>query len=134
MIQLSPQMRILVAVEPADFRQGIDGLGRLCQKALASDPFSGAVFVFRNRGATAIKILAYDGQGFWLCQKRLSQGRFRHWPSASTTGEAARALLAHELHVLLWGGNPEASQAAPPWRPLMLQPAPGGPGSAPSAS
>jgi transposase len=118
MIQLTPQMRILVAVEPVDFRRGIDGLCRLCRQSLSQDPFSGAVFVFRNRRGTAVKILAYDGQGFWLCQKRMSHGRFRHWPSA--TGEAGRRLLAHELSVLLAGGNPEASQAAPQWRPLTL--------------
>jgi transposase len=116
MIQLTAQMRILVAVEPVDFRRGIDGLCRLCRQALATDPFSGAVFVFRSRSGKAIKILAYDGQGFWLCQKRMSQGRFRHWPSA--TGEASRHLLAHELHVLLAGGNPEASPGAPQWRPI----------------
>jgi len=118
MIQLSPQMRILVAVAPVDFRRGIDGLCRLCRQSLSQDPFSGAVFVFRNRRGTAVKILAYDGQGFWLCQKRMSQGRFRHWPSA--TGETSRPLLAHELSVLLAGGNPEASQAAPQWRPITL--------------
>ncbi len=60
MIQITAQMRILVAVEPADFRRGIDGLARLCRQALRSDPFSGAVFVFRNRSGKAIKILAYD--------------------------------------------------------------------------
>lgn len=118
MIQLTAQMRILVAVEPVDFRQGIDGLCRLCQQSLSQDPFSGALFVFRNRRGTAVKILAYDGQGFWLCQKRMSQGRFRHWPSA--TGEASRHMLAHELSVLLAGGNPAASQAAPQWRPITL--------------
>lgn len=116
MIQLTPQMRILVSVEPADFRRGIDGLGRLCRQALACDPFSGAVFVFRNRRGTAIKVLAYDGQGFWLCQKRLSKGRFRYWPRAA--GAARRELLAHELQVLLAGGDPEATQAAPLWRPI----------------
>ena len=116
MIQLTPQMRILVAVEPVDFRQGIDGLCRLCRQSLSSDPFSGAVFVFRNRRGTSVKILAYDGQGYWLCQKRMSQGQFRHWPSPN--GEAGRRLLAHELQVLLSGGNPDASQAAPQWRPL----------------
>jgi transposase len=115
MIQLTPQMRILVAVEPVDFRQGIDGLCRLCRRSLSSDPFSGAVFVFRNRRGTSVKILAYDGQGFWLCQKRMSQGCFRHWPE-SANGEAGKQLLAHELSVLLSGGNPSASQAAPQWR------------------
>jgi transposase len=117
MMQLTPQMRILVAVAPADFRKGIDGLARVCREALGSDPFGGAVFVFRNRRATAIKLLAYDGQGFWLCQKRLSQGRFRYWPRGE--GAVPHELLAHQLQVLLVGGNPEATRAAPQWRRLM---------------
>jgi len=117
-IQITPQMRILVAVEPADFRRGIDGLARLCRQALRSDPFSGAVFVFRNRSGKAIKILAYDGQGFWLCQKRLSTGRFRFWPGGA---EAVKGLQAHELQVLLSAGNPEGTQAPPPWRRVSPQ-------------
>ena len=68
MIQITPQMRILMAVEPQDFRKGIDGLSQVCREVLRTDPFGGAVFVFRNRRATALKILVYDGQGFWLCQ------------------------------------------------------------------
>jgi transposase len=68
MIQVTPQMRIVAAVEPIDFRCGIDGLARLCKEALKHDPFNGWVFVFRNRSAKALKILVYDGQGFWLCQ------------------------------------------------------------------
>ena len=65
MIQVTPQMRVLVAVQPADFRRGIDGLARTCRAALGSDPFSGTVFVFRNKRKTAVKVLVYDGQGFW---------------------------------------------------------------------
>jgi len=113
MIQITPQMRLLVAVAPADFRQGIDGLARVCRESLG-DPFAGTVFVFRNRRGTAIKILAYDGQGFWLCQKRLSKGKFRYWPSGS--GGAQEELLAHELQVLLAGGHPDRTHAAPQWR------------------
>ena len=64
MIQIAPQMRILVAVEPADFRKGIDGLAQLAREQLDRDPFSGSIFVFRNRRGTAVKILVYDGQGF----------------------------------------------------------------------
>jgi len=72
MIQVTPQMRILVAIEPADFRKGIDGLARVCREVLGRDPFSGYVFVFGNRRRQAIKVLVYDGQGFWLCQNHLS--------------------------------------------------------------
>ena len=72
MIQLTPQMRVLVAIEPVDFRRGVDGLARQCRSALAEDPFSGAVFVFRNRQRTAVKVLVYDGQGFWLCHNQRS--------------------------------------------------------------
>jgi len=114
MIQITPQMKILVAIEPADFRMGIDGLARLCKARLKQDPFSGCVFVFRNRRATAIKALIYDGQGFWLCYKRLSAGRFRWWPHSGT--EAAKALAACQLQVLLSAGNPSRTGTAPAWR------------------
>jgi len=117
MIQIAPQMKILIAVEPADFRRGIDGLARMCREVLRAEPFSGTLFVFRNRRGTSIKILAFDGQGMWLCQKRLSQGRFRWWPQKGKDG--AHRLDAHELQVLLYNGNPEGAEAAPAWRPLL---------------
>lgn len=114
MIQITPQMRVLVAVEAVDFRRGIDGLAQACRTVLGEDPFTGAVFVFRNRQRTAVKVLVYDGQGFWLCHKRLSAGRFGWWPSSGDA--AAAALRAHELQVLLCGGDPSATGAAPVWR------------------
>jgi transposase len=116
LIQVTPQMRILVAVEPVDFRKGIDGLARIAKDVLARDAYSGSVFVFRNRRATAIKLLVYDGQGFWLCLKRLSSGRFRFWPRETRADEKGRSLLAHELAVLLSGGDFEAAKSSPQWR------------------
>ena len=111
-IQIVPQMKILVALESVDGRQGIDSLARLCQEKLQEDPFSGCLFVFRSRRGTSIRILSYDGQGFWLAQKRLSKGRFVWWPSGK---EATRRLQAHQAQLLLAAGNPEAA-AAPVWR------------------
>lgn len=122
MIQVTALTKVLVAVEPADFRKGIDGLRQLCRSLRVEDPMSGVLFVFRNRRATALKILAYDGQGFWLCQKRLSQGSFRHWPTAGGAGEALKPLLAHELQVLLAGGDPRQARGAPLWRPVTPRP------------
>ena len=115
MIQITPQMRVLVAVQPADFRRGIDGLARMCREPLRSDPFSGTAFVFCNRRRPAVKVLVYDGQGFWLCHKRLSTGRFHFWP---VSAEAGITLQAHELQVLLRGGDPSGTRAAPDWRPV----------------
>ena len=114
MIQITPQMRVLVATEPADFRCGIDGLARLCRERIDADPFSGAVFVFRNRRRTAVKLIVYDGQGFWLCHKRLSSGKFRCWPASDDA--RAKRLRAHELQVLLFSGDPSQTHAAPDWR------------------
>ena len=118
MIQITAQMRLLVAVEPQDFRKGIDGLSRVCREVLREDPFSGCVFVFRNKAATSLKALIYDGQGFWLCQKRLSEGRFRWWPKADGDSGVARSLLVRELQVLLWNGDASAQKMAPLWRRL----------------
>ncbi|HLJ25444.1 MAG TPA: IS66 family insertion sequence element accessory protein TnpB [Candidatus Angelobacter sp.] len=111
-IQITPQMRILVAIEAVDGRKGIDSLARLCQERLAADPFSGCLFLFRSRAGTSIRILVYDGQGFWLAQKRLSKGRFVWWPSGN---EPTRVLQAHQAQMLLAAGNPDA-KAAPVWR------------------
>ncbi len=115
MIQVTPQMEIWLAVEAVDFRRGIDGLTRVCRELLKMDPFSGTLFVFRNKRATSIKLLVYDGQGFWLCQKRLSKGRFRWWPEGA---RKQKTLMAHELQLLIWNGNPDGGQVAPLWRRL----------------
>jgi transposase len=120
MMALSAHVRVLVCVAAIDFRKGIDGLARVCREVLSTDPFSGTVFVFRNRRGTSIKLLAYDGQGFWLCQKRLSEGRFCHWPDGA--GAAQRELLTHQLQVLLAGGDAEATRGAPMWRRVEPQP------------
>jgi transposase len=126
-IQITPQMRILVATEPQDFRRGIDGMAKVCRQQLSSDPFSGTAYVFRNRRGTAVKILVYDGQGFWLCHKRLSTGRFSRWPSGD---HEATSLQAHELSVLLFGGDWLASRGAPVWRSVS----PGAVGATPVGS
>lgn len=114
MLQITPQMRVLVAIEPIDGRKGIDSLVHLCKEKLGEDPFSGCVFIFRCRSPKSIRIICYDGQGFWMAQKRLSEGRFRWWPAHEGP---VSPLLAHQAQTLLAAGNPNVP-AAPDWRPL----------------
>jgi len=115
LIQVTPQMRILLVVEPVDFRNGIDGLSRVCRQTLQSDPFSGYVFIFRNKKASSIKVLMYDGQGFWLAQKRLSKGRFKWWPR---DGSCLTTLAVHQLQLLIWNGDLGNARVAPFWKPI----------------
>ena len=112
LIQITPQLRILVAIEAIDGRKGIDSLAQLCRERLDADPFSGCLFIFRSRSGKAIRILTYDGQGFWIATKRLSKGRFKWWP---TGNESVKTLRAHQAQLLIAAGNPD-TEAAPVWR------------------
>jgi transposase len=108
MIQLLPQLRILLACDPIDFRNGIDGLAAICKRELDENPFSGTLFVFRNRRRTALKLLCFDGVGFWLVTRRLSQGRLRWWPQ--TRDAALHPIEAQQLSVLLYNGLPQQAK------------------------
>ena len=112
MLQLTPHHRLLLAVAPIDFRKGIDGLVALCKQHLAHDPFSGTIFVFTNRSRHGVKLLVYDGNGFWLCHKRFSKGTLRWWP---TQHDSTITLHASELQVLLAQGEPQHLNLPEPW-------------------
>jgi transposase len=116
MIQIVPHLKILLALDPVDFRKGIDGLVSVCKNQLQQDPFSGALFVFRNRSATALKLIVYDGQGFWLSLKRFSRGPLAWWPDSN--GQTLHPLAAQELSVLLYNGNPVDAHFSESWRKL----------------
>src|SRR5713101_3992602 len=93
MLQLTPQSRIFVATEPVDFRKGIDGLAAVCRQRLGANPLEGAVYVFRNRAGTALKLLLYDGQGYWLTSKRQNTSR-----SDSPAGQVTIVDPTHPLY------------------------------------
>ena len=115
LIQITPQLRILVAVESVDGRKGLDSLALLCREKLQDDPMSGCLFLFRNRRGDTLIALCYDGQGLWHCRKRLSKGKFV-WVEGGG-GVSAQFLEAHQAQLLLAAGNP-ATAAAPVWRPI----------------
>lgn len=100
MIHLTASTPILLAREPVDFRAGIDGFVARCQYHLHQNPRSGTLYIFINRRATMIRILAYQDNGYWLMTKRLSSGRYRGWPRS--TAPVSR-LQAIELRRLLAG-------------------------------
>jgi len=123
MIPIGPNTRVVVVLEPVDGRKGIDGLIHLCRSQLSCDPMDGMLLVVRNRSAESIRLMMFDGQGIWLCQKRMSSGKFKHWPSAvDGTNAVSRQLLMHELQTLIWGGDPMRAQAAPMWRRIPVDP------------
>jgi len=67
-------------------RKSINGLMTLVQNSFSVDPFSDALFVFCNQSRNRIKILEWDGDGFWLYFKRLERGHF-HWPTEGDSKE-----------------------------------------------
>lgn len=113
MLQITPQHRLLLAVEPIDFRKGICGLKAQCQQKLLCDPFSGTIFAFTNRGRTSVKLFVYDASGFWLCQKRFSKGRLAWWPSSTRSTVSFRS---SELQILLAQGDPMKAAIPKDWR------------------
>lgn len=111
MIALPQGSRIWIAAGITDMRKGFNGLAALVQEALAEDPFSGQMFVFRGRRGDLVKLLWWDGDGLCLLAKRLERGRFV-WPQA-TNGSVS--LTPAQLSMLLEGidwRRPERS-----WRP-----------------
>lgn len=115
MISLSSATRVFVYSDHIDFRSGLDGIIGLTKRKIKEDPMSGALFVFRNRKCTSFKAIIYDGQGYWLMMKRLSDGKFRHWPKQDDT---SLQMLAREAMVLMWNGNPQSAQMLKDWRSI----------------
>ncbi len=85
--------------EPVDMRAGIDRLSGWVQEALGRSPCDGTAYAFRNRRSSRLKLLVWDGNGVWLCQRRLHRGLFV-WPRE---GEAALVLTRDQWRWLITG-------------------------------
>jgi len=90
--------RIYLACGPTDGRKQIIGLVTLVKNSFKLDPFESAVFVFCNRSRNRLKILEWDGTGFWLHLKKLERERFQ-WPEAGN--DKTMTLTDDELYHLL---------------------------------
>ena len=113
MIQVTATMRILVAIEPVDLRKGIDVYAVLPRET-GNRPFLRVPVHFSQPTRHYDKkALAFDGQGYWMAQKRLSKGRFKWWPEASSPAVTE----AYEAQLLMaFLGDVSRVRAAPMWR------------------
>ena len=111
---IATPLSIWIAVEPMDMRLGIDGLSLRVQQALGRSPCDGSAYVFRNRRGDRLKLLLWDGNGVWLCQRRLHKSRFV-WPPA---GSAIWSLDVAQWRWLVAGVDWRRLSAEPPaeWR------------------
>ena len=114
MITLSPNDQIFLCRDPIDFRKQINGLISLTQSILEQNPYSQKYFAFTNKRNNSVKILHYDGQGYWLHQKRLSKGKFK-WPKGD---QEKISLSSTELQILLMNGDYLRAQLAGPWKKI----------------
>lgn len=107
MLTLSLTGRIYLYSRPADMRKGINGLVGLVREVLQRDPNGGDAFVFINRRRDRLKVLQFDGQGFWLHYRVLEERTFERCPS-ETNADSVNMDLA-QLAMLLSGISLAAS-------------------------
>lgn len=99
MITLRPDLKVVVAAQPIDFRKSVHSLSAVVYDALRANPYCGDVFVFRSKRSDRVKLLAWDGTGMVLVTKWLHQGRFT-WPAIR---DGVVHLNAAQLAILLAG-------------------------------
>jgi transposase len=116
MITIPSNIEIFVAIEAIDFRNGVNGLGRICREMMKKDPMKGAMFVFRNKRKTSLKILFYDGEAFWLFMRRLSSGKIQWWPKSN---QGFTEMESKKLQMLIMNGNPEAAEFGQDWKKIL---------------
>ena len=113
MIPVPASTKVWLVAGVTDMRKGFNSLAALAESVLRQDPFSGHLFVFRDRRGDLIKIVWWDGQGACLFSKRLERGRFV-WPSPA---DGRVTVTPAQLAMLLEGIDWRAPQRT--WRPLV---------------
>ena len=114
MLMVPSTVRIFLASGPTDLRRSFDGLALLTRETIQQDPFSGHLFVFRNRRGDRVKILFWHKNGFCLWYKRLETGVFRF--PASADGRKVE-VEATDLALLLEGVDSTRVPRAPRFVP-----------------
>jgi transposase len=103
MFWLAPQTKVYLARQVTDMRKSFRGLLILTESILQQDPASGHLFVFVNRRHDMLKILHWDGTGFWIWYRRLERGTFQLPADALDSTPASVELTATQLSLILQG-------------------------------
>jgi transposase len=90
---------IFLHTEPTDLRKGVDGLSGLVRGEFGGDPLDGSLYLFLNRRRDRLKMLFWDGTGFWIFYKVLESGTFE----AIASADKCIAIDATQLAMLLGG-------------------------------
>ena len=107
MLNLASHTRIYAYTQPADMRQGFNGLSGIIRSELEADPTDGSLFLFVNRRRDRMKILHFDGGGFWLYYRLLEAGTFEEL--VARHGSRRLQIDATELSMLLSGVSLQAA-------------------------
>ncbi len=99
MLNIPSTVSIFLYTEPTDMRKGFDGLSGIVRSALAADPLDGSLFLFINRRRDRLKILHFDGTGYWLYYKLLEAGTFE----VIGTNDKCAQIDSTQLAMLLGG-------------------------------
>lgn len=114
MLTLAPTVKVYLARGTTDLRKGFDGLAGAVRELMSQDPASGHLFVFRGRRRHLVKILYWDGSGFWVLAKRLARGTFA-WPAVDDDRQVVE-LRADQLSALLGGVDLDRTTWRTWWR------------------
>ncbi|TVM04555.1 MAG: IS66 family insertion sequence element accessory protein TnpB [Halomonas sp.] len=102
MFNFASSLRIYLSVEPTDMRKSFNGLYAIAKHELERNPMDGSLFVFANRRRDRVKLLYWDGSGFWVLAKRLEKGTF-WWPGLGEVEAGGLEIKPEALSMLLNG-------------------------------
>ena len=102
MFNFASSLRIYLCVEPTDMRKSFNGLYAIAKHELERNPMDGSLFVFANRRRDRVKLLYWDGSGFWVLAKRLEKGTF-WWPGPGEDEAGGLEIKPEALSMLLNG-------------------------------
>jgi len=118
MLAIPSAVPVLLVHEPVSFACGIDGMRAHCVKLTQHDPLSCGYFLFVNKKRNQARVIWYDGQGFYLCTKRLSQGTFNNWPKP---GENVYSVVEYfQAQGLMQGAKPNPENYHKMWKKSSL--------------